>query len=306
MSRRRRGRPISGWLALDKPPGRSSTQALAEVKRLFDAEKAGHAGTLDPLASGCLPIAFGDATKTVLYMMDGRKLYSFSLRWGEETDTDDGEGSVVARSDHRPSAAEINAMLPEFTGTIMQVPPAFSAIKLDGERAYDLARGGEEPQLQARPVEIHRLALVSIVDADHALFEAECGKGTYVRSLARDLGRKLGTRAHIFSLRRLSVGPFGEADLVSIETIRAAHEEGGSQALDRFLRPVEFALASLPELNVGGGDRQRLLSGQAILLRGRDAPHLAGPAFATASGRLVAIGDIAAGEFSPKRVFSQH
>jgi tRNA pseudouridine55 synthase len=303
MSRRRRGRPVSGWLALDKPLGRGSTQVLGELKRLFDAQKAGHAGTLDPLASGCLPIAFGEATKTVPFMVDGRKIYRFLVRWGVETATDDVEGAALATSDMRPSAEQISALLPEFTGRILQKPPAFSAVKLDGERAYDLARDGEAVDLEPRQVEVFRLTLTATPDAGHAEFEAECGKGTYVRSLARDMGRRLGCHGHVAALRRLLVGPFGEEDLVPLDEIRRIHEAEGPDGLGRFLQPVQTALGDLPELSVDSGDSRRIFAGQPVLLRGRDAPAFSGPAFATTAGRLIAIGDVSAGEFAPRRVF---
>ncbi len=190
-------RDVHGWIVLDKPIGMTSTHAVAVIKRLFSAKRAGHAGTLDPLASGCLPIALGEATKTVPFVVDSRKTYLFTVRWGEERDTDDAEGRVVATSESRPDAAAIRAELPRFTGTIEQVPPRFSAIKIDGERAYDLARDGETVELAPRPVTIHRLELVETPDPDHAMFAAECGKGTYVRSLARDLGRVLGVFGHV-------------------------------------------------------------------------------------------------------------
>src|SRR6202142_4366411 len=193
---------VHGWLVLDKPIGMTSTHAVSVVKRLFSAKRAGHAGTLDPLASGCLPIALGEATKTVPFVFDGRKTYQFTVRWGEERDTDDAEGRVVAESQSRPDAAAIRAELPRFTGTIEQVPPRFSAVKIDGERAYDLARDGETVELAPRAVTIYRLELVETPDPDHAMFSAECGKGTYVRSLARDLGRLLGVFGHVSALRR--------------------------------------------------------------------------------------------------------
>ncbi|MGZ9089969.1 MAG: tRNA pseudouridine(55) synthase TruB, partial [Rhodoplanes sp.] len=189
---KRAKRDVHGWLVLDKPVGMTSTHAVSVVKRLFSAKRAGHAGTLDPLASGCLPIALGEATKTVMYVMDGRKHYHFTVRWGEERDTDDAEGRAVATSETRPSAEAIRALLPRFTGTIEQVPPRFSAIKIEGERAYDIAREGEAVELKARPIDIHRLELLGTPDPDHADFAAECGKGAYVRALARDLGRALG------------------------------------------------------------------------------------------------------------------
>src|SRR5690606_13807196 len=207
MARRgkKKGRPVSGWLVFDKPVGMGSTEAVAKIKRLFGAEKAGHAGTLDPLASGMLPIALGEATKTVPYVMDGDKVYRFTVAWGEERTTDDREGEASARSDARPERQAILDLLPDFTGVIMQVPPRFSAIKIAGERAYDLAREGEEVEIPPREVEIGRLELISCPDADHAVFEIECGKGTYVRSLARDFGRRLGCYGHVSELRRTMV-----------------------------------------------------------------------------------------------------
>ncbi|MBO6509850.1 MAG: tRNA pseudouridine(55) synthase TruB, partial [Roseibium sp.] len=208
---KRKKNTINGWLVLDKPYGITSNEALGKIKRIFSPQKVGHAGTLDPRASGLLPVAFGEATKTVPFVMDGRKVYRFEVTWGAETSTDDTEGEVVATSDIRPQHDKIRAVLGEFVGTIMQVPPKFSAIKVGGERAYNLARDGEEVELEARPIDVHRLDLVDCPDQDRAVFEAECGKGTYVRALARDLGQRLGTRGHVTELRRLLVGPFGEA-----------------------------------------------------------------------------------------------
>ncbi len=210
--KKRDKRDVHGWIILDKPIGMTSTHAVAVVKRLFSAKRAGHAGTLDPLASGGLPIALGEATKTVPFVMDGRKRYRFTVRWGEERDTDNSEGRPVAASDDRPSAEAIRALLPRFTGLIEQVPPQYSAIKIQGERAYDLAREGETVELQPRPVEIHELVLLDQPDNDHSVFEAECGKGTYVRSLARDMGRLLGCFGHVSALRRTACGPFDERD----------------------------------------------------------------------------------------------
>src|SRR5262245_21301040 len=198
--RKRDRQDVHGWVIIDKPVGMTSTFAVSVVKRLFRAKRAGHAGTLDPLASGCLPIALGEATKTVPFVMESRKVYRFTVRWGEERDTDDADGRVVATSEKRPAREAVEALLPGYTGTIIQVPPRFSAIKVDGERAYDLARDGETVELEARPVEIHRLAIVNAPDADHMEFEAECGKGTYVRALARDIGRALGCLGHIAAL----------------------------------------------------------------------------------------------------------
>jgi tRNA pseudouridine55 synthase len=301
-NRKKRGRPISGWLVLDKPVGMTSTQAVAAAKRLFDAQKAGHAGTLDPLASGCLPIALGEATKAMSQVMDGTKTYRFTIAWGAETDTDDTEGRVVATSERRPSQAEIEAAMPDFIGEIEQVPPAFSAVKVSGERAYDLARGGEDVVLAPRTITIERFNLLGIADADHAEFEISCGKGTYIRALARDLGRVLGCHGHVSQLRRIEVGPFGEDAMVPLEQLRDAAAEGGPDACDAFLRPVETALSGLTGVVLRGQEANRVLRGQAVLLRGASAP-LAGPAYATGGGQLLAIGEIAAGSFHPKRVF---
>src|SRR5580704_8577027 len=298
-------RDVHGWIVLDKPIGMTSTHAVAVIKRLFSAKRAGHAGTLDPLASGCLPIALGEATKTVPFVMDGRKSYRFSVRWGEERDTDDAEGKVVATSPARPTAEAIRALLARFTGTIAQVPPRFSAIKVDGERAYDLARDGETVELQARPVDIHRLELIE-AEADHATFEAECGKGTYVRALARDMGRVLGTLGHVTALRRTAVGPFGGGDMISLEALEALWHRAaaGEASLADALRPVETALDDIPALAVSRADAARLQRGQAVLLRGRDAPIFRDTVYVTVSGRLVALAEVDRGEIVPKRVFN--
>ena len=297
---------VHGWIVLDKPIGMTSTHAVGAIKRLYCAKRAGHAGTLDPLASGCLPIALGEATKTVPFVMDGRKAYRFSVRWGEERDTDDAEGKIVATSAARPAAAAIRALLPHFSGTIAQVPPRFSAIKVDGERAYDLARDGEAVELEARPVDIHRLALVEVADADHAVFEAECGKGTYVRALARDMGRVLGALGHVTALRRTAVGPFGESDMISLDALEALWHRAaaGEASLADALRPVETALDDIPALAVSRADAARLQRGQAVLLRGRDAPIFRGTVYVTVSGRLVALAEVDRGEVLPKRVFN--
>jgi len=301
--RQKKGRPVSGWVSLDKPLGMTSTQAVSVVKRLFGAQKAGHAGTLDPLATGCLPIALGEATKTVPFIMDGRKVYGFSVRWGEETRTDDAEGQPVATSDVRPTREAIEAILSEFTGEIMQVPPAFSAIKIEGERAYDLARDGEDVVLEARPIQVHRLELVDMPDEHTAVFSAECGKGTYVRAIARDMARALGTRGHVVGLRRLLVGPFEEAAMVKLDDLRAAHDEGGAEGCDGYLQPVEVALGELLEVRLSETDAVRLRNGQSVLLRGRDAPANGETIFATVAGTLIAIGEVERGEFHPSRVF---
>ncbi|MBT9371583.1 tRNA pseudouridine(55) synthase TruB [Rhizobium sp. CSW-27] len=308
MSRPRKpkGRPVSGWLILDKPVDFGSTEAVGKIKWLFNAQKAGHAGTLDPLASGMLPIALGDATKTVPYVMDGRKIYEFTVTWGEERSTDDLEGEVTHTSDTRPDEAAIRALLPAYTGTISQIPPQFSAIKIAGERAYDLARDGETVEIPSREVEIHRLTLLK-VETDRAFFEVECGKGTYVRSLARDFGRELGCYGHISGLRRTFVAPFAEetmvplADLVALEAIEDRDER--LAALDAFLVDTSEALSALPQIRISDDQAHRLRMGNPIILRGRDAPVAEPEAVALSGGKLVAIGEIGQGEFRPKRVF---
>jgi tRNA pseudouridine55 synthase len=307
MSRRGKGHKVDGWLVLDKPVGMTSTEAVARVKRLFDAAKVGHAGTLDPLASGCLPIALGEATKTVSFVMDGRKTYRFTVRFGEETTTDDTEGTAVATSPKRPDEMEISAILPEFTGRITQVPPRFSAVKIGGERAYDLAREGEVVEIEPREIDVHRLALVERPDRDSAVFLAECGKGTYVRSLARDMGRRLGAYGHVVALRRLAVGPFGEEQMISLEMLEElrhkAEASDGSFATEA-LYSVATALDGIPALAVSEQDAARLKRGQAVILRGRDAPVMSGPAYAIAGGVPVALGEVERGAFNPKRVFN--
>jgi tRNA pseudouridine55 synthase len=299
-------RDVHGWIVLDKPIGMTSTYAVSVIKRLFAAKRVGHAGTLDPLASGCLPIALGEATKTVPFVFDGRKTYRFTIRWGEERDTDDAEGRVAATSAVRPDAAAIRTLLPRFTGTIEQVPPRFSAIKIDGERAYDLARDGETVELKPRTVEIYRLDLLETPDPDHAVLAAECGKGTYVRALARDLGRALGALGHVSALRRDRVGPFGEDAMISLERLetlchRAAAGEGN---LADVLLPIETALDDIPALAVSPADAARLQRGQAVLLRGRDAAIFRGIVAVTCGGGIVAIAEIDRGEIVPKRVFN--
>jgi tRNA pseudouridine55 synthase len=303
---RREKREVHGWVILDKPTGMTSTQAVGAIKRLTLAKRAGHAGTLDPLASGCLPIALGEATKTVPFVMDGRKSYRFTVRWGEERDTDDADGRVVATSEARPTRSAIEPLLPSYTGVVSQVPPRYSAIKIEGERAYDLARDGETIEMTARPVEIHRLELVNVPDVDHAEFEAVCGKGTYVRSLARDIGRQLGCYGHIEALRRLEVGSFGEKAMISLEqlTTMCHRAAAGEASLADALLPVETALDDIPALAVSGADAARLQRGQAVLLRGRDAPIFRGTVYVTASGRLVALAEMDRGEIIPKRVFN--
>lgn len=303
MVRRRKGKAVHGWLVLDKPAGITSTQAVGAVRRIFDARKAGHAGTLDPLATGILPIALGEATKTVPYAVEGEKDYRFTVRWGAETDTDDAEGRTASTSGVRPERASVEALLPRFIGEILQTPPAFSAVKIDGERAYDLARAGQPVELEARPVHVGVLTLRDWPDRDTAIFEAKCGKGTYVRALARDMGRALGCLGHVVALRRTRVASFVEAQAVTMEVLLAAADEG-EEALRRLLRPVEAALADLAVLTVGHDDAARLLRGQPVLIRGRDARHAAGPTYATCKGHLIAVGRIENGELRPTRVFN--
>ncbi len=286
---------VNGWVVLDKPVGMTSTHAVARLKRLFNAKKAGHAGTLDPLASGVLPVAFGEATKTVPFVQDGEKAYRFTIQWGAETDSDDADGQIVARSDVRPEINAILAALPHFIGTILQTPPAYSAIKINGERAYDIARDGETPELSPRPVTIHELVMTES-GADDATFEARCGKGTYVRAIARDLGRVLGCLGHVSALRRTRVGPFSETDAVPLAQIEDATVPDAMQR-------VEAGLLELPQVVVDRDSAARLRRGQSILLRGRDAPG-EGAAYACCGGVVVAIGAIERGELVPGRVFN--
>ncbi|WP_274626214.1 tRNA pseudouridine(55) synthase TruB [Arvimicrobium flavum] len=316
--RKKKGRPVSGWVVLDKPVGMGSTEAVSKIKWLFNADKAGHAGTLDPLASGMLPIALGEATKTVPYVQDGAKVYRFSVAWGEERSTDDLEGPVTKTSEKRPTEDEIRALLPKYTGVIMQIPPQFSAIKIAGERAYDLAREGGTVDIPPREVEIARLELLETKPEGHSVFEIECGKGTYVRSLARDMGRDLGCFGHIASLRRTEVDPFAEEDFVTIAELEAARpaeaaapEEGQPKpayrdfsALDSLLLDTVEALDCLPQVALTDEAAQKIRLGNSVIVRGRDAPLEAEEACATVRGKLVAIGAIEAGMFKPKRVFT--
>ncbi len=291
---------VNGWVILDKPVGMTSTHAVAVVKRALNAKKAGHAGTLDPLASGILPIALGEATKTVPFVMDGKKSYVFTVTWGVETDTDDSEGKPVQATNRVPALADVEALLPRFVGQIEQVPPRFSAIKVAGERAYDVARSGGDLELKARVVEVDRLAVLHHAD-DKTVLAADCGKGTYVRSLARDLGRELGCLGHVSALRRTRVGPFTEAETATIGEL-----ESGVAAPERtspVLHSVASGLVDLPSLPVSRDAAGRLMRGQSVLLRGRDAPS-EGRIYATCNGVLVAIGDVLEGELVPHRVFS--
>ena len=311
MSRRKKGQPIHGWVILDKPSGMTSTQAVAAVRRIFDAKKAGHAGTLDPLATGILAIALGEATKTVPFVQGAAKIYRFTAQWGEARDSDDADGKVTGTSDVRPGREASEAMLPRFTGALSQVPPAYSAIKIAGERAYDLAREGEEVNLEPRQVQVYEARLVS-AEQDQAVFEILCGKGTYVRSWVRDLAQAVGTLGHVVELRRTRLGPFQEKDAVRLETLPPIMH---SPAAFAYLKPLSTALDGIPALAVSGSDTVRLRSGNPILIRanlfarlqegmsGEDG--LAGQTVFLTDERdaPVALAEIAEGELRPFRVF---
>ena len=297
MGRKRRGRPVHGWFVLDKPLGMTSAQAVGKIRWAFNAAKAGHAGTLDPMATGILPIAMGEATKVVSAAMDGKKAYRFTIHWGEERDTDDAEGQIVGESQDRPTPEQIKDTLPLFTGLTEQVPPIYSAIKVGGTRAYDLARSGDVPKLKARLIMIDELTLLTCPDADHAVLEMICGKGTYVRGVARDLGRHLGCLGHVSELRRVRVGPFDESVAFLLDKLEDMGHKG---ALDDLLLPVEAALADIPAVPVTGPEADRLRFGQAI----RVQHSVEGTIYATVEGRPVALAKIRAGEVRPVRVFN--
>lgn len=311
VARKRKGLPIHGWLVLDKPLGLTSTQALAKARRLFNAEKAGHGGTLDPLASGVLPIAFGEATKTVSFAMDGTKVYRFTVAWGEQRTTDDAEGEVIARSAVRPAREAILARLPAFEGFIQQIPPQFSALKVDGERAYDIAREGDVVDLEPRTVRIDRFELIDIPDADHATFDVTCGKGTYVRALARDLAEALGTAGHVSYLRRLSVGRFTLDKAISLDELAAMDDNA---ALQDLLLPLATALDDIPALALTEAEAHRMRHGQSILLVTRqDRARLKGlgdgaaeseTVFASLGETPVALARIDGAEVKPVRVLN--
>lgn len=307
MARKRKGAPVHGWLAIDKPVGVTSTRVVAEIRRLADAAKAGHGGTLDPLASGILPIALGEATKTVAYVMDGAKTYRFTLAFGEARSTDDREGEVIATSDVRPDDAAIAAVLPRFTGDIEQVPPIFSALKVDGERAYDLARAGEAVDLAARRVRIDRITLLGRPSADLAEFEVACGKGTYIRSLARDIAQALGSVGHVAVLRRTACGPFDESNAISLDNARAL---GQGSAFRAKLLPILTALDDIPALALTEDEARRLRSGLPLALERlafRDPVQAAAGDLTVkvvCDGRPVALGHCAGGELRSLRVFN--
>ena len=311
MARRKKGSPVHGWVILDKPSGITSTQAVGTVRRIFDAQKAGHAGTLDPLATGILAIALGEATKTVPFVQDSQKRYRFTAQWGEARDSDDAEGKVTGTSDVRPTRAQIEAQLPRFTGPLAQVPPAYSAIKVAGERAYDLARDGEEVTLEPRQVQVYEARLLGIT-ADTAEFEILCGKGTYVRSWVRDMALALGTLGYVSSLRRVALGPFAEKDATPLESLTPFMH---SPAAFAYLKPLSTALDGIPALAVSGSDTVRLRSGNPILIRANLFARLkegmspdgglAGQTVFLTDERNdpVALAEVAEGELRPFRVF---
>ena len=309
MARTRRGQPVHGWVVLDKPLGISSAQATARVRRLLDAAKAGHGGTLDPLATGVLPIALGEATKTVSWVMDGAKAYRFTLRWGEARDTDDGEGRVIATSDVRPDMAAISAALGQFLSDIEQTPPAYSAIKIDGKRAYAMARAGEAVEIAARRVRIDAFTLIDRPDADHAVFEVRCGKGTYIRSLARDLAAELGSCGHVSELRRTASGPFAEERAISLETLESlVHSAPPSD----YLLAVETALDDIPALALNAAQADHLRHGRPVRVQ-RTGGHInidtemlndGDVLCAMADGRPVALARFEDGEIRPVRVLN--
>ena len=307
MARRRKGEAISGWICLDKPLDITSTQAVGRVRRAFGAQKAGHAGTLDPLATGILPIALGEATKTVPFLMDADKTYRFTIAWGRSTASFDREGAVTATSDTRPTPAQVAAALPAFLGEIEQIPPAFSAVKVDGERAYDLAREGVELDLKPRPVSIHGLAVTAAPDADHVELQLDCGKGTYVRALVRDLAAALGACAHVSELRRTRVGRFDAGRAISLEMLEDLCQRG---ARLEALLPVETALDDIPALALTTEDAFRLTQGRSIVLLPRQAEALKAsltPGSRTVSAfqgdTIVALCEMRAGRLNPTRVF---
>ena len=307
MGRKRRGKAIHGWIIIDKPGGLSSNAVVGRVRRLTGAAKVGHAGTLDPMATGVLPMALGEATKIVSYLMDGAKAYRFTVRWGEQRNTDDAEGEVVATSDARPAKEQILVVLGNFIGDIEQVPPVFSAIKIEGKRAYALARADQAPEMKPRTIHIEDLKLLSVVDADHAEFEAVSGKGAYMRSLARDLGTALGTVGHIVQLRRIAVGPFDEKQAISLDKLKSLRH---SAPLSEHLLPVETVLDDIPALALTETEARKLNQGQAIPVlpvASRSPLKNIGQGDVVrvmAEGRLVALVKINGGEIRPFRVMN--
>lgn len=302
MARKKKGEIVNGWVAIDKPEGIGSTNIVGIVRRAFNAQKAGHGGTLDPLASGILPIALGEATKTVSYVMDGRKSYRFRVKWGEETATFDREGEILRRDDVRPIEADIQAVLPQFVGRISQVPPAFSAIKVDGKRAYDLARDGHEVELKPRDIDVYELVLEEAT-AEDATFRVDCGKGTYVRSLARGIAAALGAICHVTLLRRLACGPFHEGNAIALDNLQ---ELGQCPTLRTFLLAVETALDDIPALAMTAQEAERLTQGQALKVSQLSEPVLVeAPVYRAMQGeRVVALAHIQSGLVRVVRAFN--
>ena len=309
MARRRRGSPIHGWVVIDKPGGLTSAHVVAKVRAILDAAKAGHAGTLDPLATGVLPIALGEATKTVSYVMEGRKAYRFTVRWGEARDTDDAEGEVTQTSLHRPSGGDIRGALAAFIGVIEQSPPRYSAVKIDGRRSYELARANEPAEPGPRPVWIESFDLVDTPDADQAVFHVRCGKGAYVRRLARDLAERLGTVGHVTEIRRLAAGPFDESDAISLDNLAALRHSAPPQD---YLLPIEAALDDIPALALTDIQAEYLRHGRTVRVRdtgGRPFVEIGDldegdMLFATAAGRPVALARLHGDEIRPVRVLN--
>ena len=299
MARKRKGRDISGWLVVDKPAGITSTSVVNKVRWALEAKKAGHAGTLDPEATGVLAVALGEATKTVPYITDALKAYRFTVRLGQATNTDDTEGEVIATSDARPTDDEIIAALPQFLGDILQVPPKFSAVKIDGQRAYKLARDGEDVELAARPLWVEELLLVDRPDADHVTLEMTCGKGGYVRSIARDLGASLGCHGHVRELRRVWSGPF---DVENGLTLARIEELARTPELDTFIQPLEIGLEDLPELKCTPEGAAKLRNGNPGMVLAATVEY-GDEAWASLDGQAVAVGTYKAGELHPSRVF---
>ncbi|MDX1781397.1 MAG: tRNA pseudouridine(55) synthase TruB [Thalassovita sp.] len=301
MARRRKGRDISGWLVVDKPAGVTSSAVVNKVRWAFNANKAGHAGTLDPEATGVLAIALGEATKTVPYITDALKAYRFTVRLGQATNTDDAEGEVIAQSDARPSDDEIKEALGGFLGDIMQVPPKFSAVKIDGQRAYKLARDDEDFEIAARPLWVEELIMTDRPDADHVELEMTCGKGGYVRSIARDLGEKLGCYGHVLKLRRIWSGPFEAEDGISWDQLE---ELARTPELDEYLHPLEDGLSDLPEVKATEQGAARMRNGNPGMVVAHDVEY-GEECWASFDGHAVAVGVFKAGELHPNRVFVQ-
>jgi len=307
MARRRKGRRISGWINLDKPVGLSSSKAVGAVQRVFDAAKAGHGGTLDPLATGILPIALGEATKTVSYAMEGSKSYRFTVCWGEARSTLDSEGQVTETSTVRPTEEDILRILPQFTGEIEQIPPVFSAIKIDGKRAYQLARENKEVEMKPRPVSILRLQLIETPDSDHAVFEVDCGKGTYIRSLARDIAIAAETVGYVSDLRRTRVGPFDESTAISLDKLNAL---GHSAPPDEAILPVETVLDDIPAVALTDEEARQFRHGQSVsaLVVATRSPlrdiEQGDTLCAMNGGKLVALAQFVGGEIRPVRVMN--